>query len=382
MKILHSVGRVGRVVHNPEDHALAGIGNAVLNIASAQSNILGHQVEVYGFSNPIAAGRGIWRGVNICTMQPVKFARISSRLNASWLLPMLWRVILQSNIDVLHVHELGLLYLPNPNLKIMHLHIPISEKAGRSHLWKRADAVVCVSHYVREKFLASSYYPPERTFVVHNGAISSPYDEIERIQIRAKLGILPKESMVLFVGALVPAKGPHILLEAIRELQNKHKCERKIRTVIVGGSRLWRVPNGDSSPGDYETELKSLGDGLNVTFVGLLPHKEIQSLYRASDIVVVPSIFEAHPLVVCEGMAAGKAVIASRVGGIPETVIDGETGILFPMGDIEALASAIQRLVENQEMRSQMGCAAMQRSKIFSWESAAKKLDQIYEEFL
>ncbi|MGA9351109.1 MAG: glycosyltransferase family 4 protein [Anaerolineae bacterium] len=383
MKVLHVLGQVGRLVHDPDRHALAGIGNAAIHIAAAQQ-ARGYQVSVCGFSDPLPSGKGTWQGLEIVAMHRYKWARLSSRLDVSFLLPVFFQVMRRSPLDVLHAHELGLLYLPLARLRIVHLHIPLGEQMGKSPLWKRADAVICCSQYVREKFLAACDYSADRTFVVYNGAVAAPVDRSEVTLSRQMLGVSSDEIVVLFVGALVAKKGPHILLAAIRDLMATQPDYRaRIRTLIVGGSRLWRMRGNESEADNYERELQSVGQETGTAFLGLLPLHEVRRLQQACDIVVVPSIFqEPHPLVVCEAMAAGKPVVASRVGGIPETVIDGQTGILFPEGDHWALALALRHLIENPDLRCQMGNAARERAKLFSWDAAADRLDQIYHSLL
>ncbi len=372
-------------MHDPARHALAGIGNAAVHIAAAQAE-LGYEVSVCGFSDPLPGGRGCWRGVEIEAMHPWRWARLTPRLDASTLLPMLGRVVRRSPVDVLHLHELGLLHLPLSSARLVHLHIPLGTEMGASHLWKRADGVICASRYVREVFLAASAYPADRAFVVHNGALMSPRAQDEQLvtRTRRELGLRPSDVMVLFVGALVPMKGAHVLLEAIRDLvSNRPEYRDRIRTVVVGGAHLWRACGDPAIVEAYERQLRSIGSELNADFKGLVPHGEVERLYQACDIVVVPSVVqESHPLVICEAMAAGKPVIASRVGGIPETVVDGKTGILFPVEDRQALACAIRRLVGDRELRLRLGEAALRRARLFTWEAAAEKLDHIYRTIL
>ena len=385
VRVRHVLGFSGRITTDPERQPLSGIGNAAIHIAAAQ-RALGHQVAVFGFSDPFPPGNTTWQDVGIVTMKRWRWAHLAS-LDASLLLPMLWQTMQQPHVDVLHIHvELGLLYLPRACVRIIHLHGVLGAPvASYRHLLNRVDGVICCSEYIRDAFLTASGYSARRTLVVHNGAAFNSIPNSEAGRIRQQLNLAPEDVGILFVGALVPAKGVHVLLEAIQRLQITQADDgKKIKTIVVGGSSLWRhMPNASKIASAYETRLHATACRLNVTFLGLMPHKEVQRLYQACDILVLPSIVqEGHPLVICEAMAAGKPVIASQVGGIPETVVNGKTGILVPPGDAEALASAIHRLVEDRNLREQMGHAARQRSRLFTWEAAARKLQQIYQMLL
>ncbi len=377
MIVLHALGHVGRLTYDPEHHAIAGIGNAALQIAAAQVE-LGHQVTVCGFSEPLPTGIAMWRGVKIITVPRSNWARITHRFDASLLMPLFLQILKMLPLDILHVHELGLLYLPFSKARVIHIHVPFDESVMKSPLWKKADAVICVSKYVQEEFLNSSFYPQEKTYVIHNGATSTSIAEPEVKKLRDSLGVSGDKIAIFFAGALVHKKGPDVLLKALHELLSKHpQYNSRIKVLIAGGVDLWRVKDIDAN--SFYLELKSLAKGLDVTFLGSLPHEKVLSTYQACDIPVVPSIFpEPHPLTVCEAMAAGKPVIASNVGGIPETILDKQTGFLFPSGDYFALAGFLEKLIEDPVLRLQMGHAASERAKEFTWKSSAEKLNKIY----
>lgn len=383
MRILHALGNLGRLVHNPEQHALAGIGKAAINIASAQSNI-GHFVVTCGFSDPFPTGREKWKGVEIHTMRQWKWARIPPRFDASFLLPTFIQSIRYLPFDVIHTTDTGLLHLGFTKVKVVHIQIPFGTHIGKSDIWKKADGVVCVSKYVRDEFLKVCNYPEDKLFIVHNGASANNTTENEAESIRKKYGLENNEIMILFVGALVQQKGLHVLLKSIQDLKNLQRdYSKKIKVVVVGGSHLWRMRGESSGADKYESDMLALGKKLGVNFAGLLPDKEVKSYYKACDILVIPSVFQdPHPLVSCEAMAAGKPVIASCAGGIPDSIIDGETGILFSLGKYKELTSAICRLVDDVILQKKMGAAAKLRSKQFSWNVAAKDLDMIYQTLL
>jgi len=98
--------------------------------------------------------------------------------------------------------------------------------------------------------------------------------------------------------------------------------------------------------------------------VGEVPHEQLEDLYRACDLVVIPSVWaEPAPMVAIEAMAHGKPVVATRTGGLPAMVPDGEAGLLVPPGDAPALAGAIRRLVDDPTLRASLGQGARARAR-------------------
>ena len=113
------------------------------------------------------------------------------------------------------------------------------------------------------------------------------------------------------------------------------------------------------------------------------PHGAVMEAWKRSLIGLLPSVGpETFGIVVLEAMSCGRPVIASRIGGIPDVVADGETGLLVPPGDIEALRSAMAELLANPELREQMGCAAVQRAAQFSASAIVPRVERIYQELI
>lgn len=146
------------------------------------------------------------------------------------------------------------------------------------------------------------------------------------------------DRLALFVGALAAEKGIWVLVEAARRLP-------QIRFQVAGS-------------GPEESAMKQKAPK-NVRFLGAIAPEKIQDLMREAALVVVPSIwYENFPLVIAEAMAAGRPVVASRIGGIPEMVREGETGLLVTPGNPERLAHTIQKLMEHPDLRARMGARA------------------------
>ena len=139
---------------------------------------------------------------------------------------------------------------------------------------------------------------------------------------------------LLFVGALIPEKGPDVLIDAFRRA---HAVRHELRLTIVGGG-----------PRSYVESLRDAANGLPVRFSGRLERPAVIEAYRSHDVLVLPSVWgEPYSLVPLEAMAMGLTVIATRTGGTPEAVVSEKTGLLVPPRDAGALAGAILRVAED-----------------------------------
>ena len=160
----------------------------------------------------------------------------------------------------------------------------------------------------------------------------------------------PRPLRLLFVGAVIPTKGLHILLDALDGFPSG-----QLTLSVVGPSpRFHRAPL-------YSEKMRARARGIGVRWLGVLPQEALFALYRAHHLLVVPSIWpENAPMVIEEALSAGLPVVASRVGGIPEFVHDGETGTLVAPGDPSALRRALRRYLESPErLRRQIRNASL-----------------------
>jgi len=192
-----------------------------------------------------------------------------------------------------------------------------------------------------------------------------------RSLLREKLGIAPESFALIFIGHLLRTKGIFELVEAFRILCRKY---RDVHLIFVGGGQ-----DGQA----LAAKVVEVGIGGQVYFVGVRPHDQISDWLSAADVLVLPSWHEGLPNVVVEAMACERPVVATRVGGIPEAVADGKSGILVERGDVKALANAIAFLAEDPTRRAVMGAAGRQIIKErFTWEKNAEKTIQVYREVL
>jgi glycosyltransferase involved in cell wall biosynthesis/GT2 family glycosyltransferase len=179
---------------------------------------------------------------------------------------------------------------------------------------------------------------------------------------------------VLFVGRLEPRKGIHTLLEAIpRVLASAGDVRFEIvgRDCGAGDGRSWRQY--------WESRCAGAARQGRVDFLGEVDGEELARRYEACDIFVAPSLYESFGLIYLEAMARAKPVVACRVGGVPEVVVDGETGLLVPPEDPPALAEAILKLLADAGLRERLGQAGRRRyEQHFTTRVMAQKTLELY----
>lgn len=173
---------------------------------------------------------------------------------------------------------------------------------------------------------------------------------------------------VVLIGRMIRDKGPDVLLEAVRRLGR-----RDIRVTLVGSAGF----DPKASLSRYEQSLRREADGVagQVRFVPFVPRAELASLLRGADVLVVPSRWpDPCPLTVMEGMASGLAVVASRIGGIPEAI--GNGGLLVAPDDPDGLAEALGSLADDDSLRAGLGARGRAHALAHDWAWAARNLDE------
>lgn len=196
---------------------------------------------------------------------------------------------------------------------------------------RSATKLVAVSDFVRQELLALAQRDVD---VVFNGADESLFVPGDRLQSRTELGLPLDRPIVAFVGQVTKSKGIFELLAALRLLQDLRPL-----CVIAGEG------------GDPSVLANVRKWALDCRFMGVMRQSRLVKLYQAADVVTLPSHHEGLPASLCEAMVVGRAVVATRVGGIPEIVKDGVTGILVPKQDEAALAKALRRVLVSLDVR-------------------------------
>ena len=235
----------------------------------------------------------------------------------------------------------------------------------------RVEQFIILSKFGREFYIKEGI-PREKTQVIYDGIDLSAFNGATKDpQIRKELGIAQNKVVVGIVSRLIRKKGHRDFLEASRRLALAHA---NVQIIIVGG---------DPDPKQaYFRELKlfvkNFGLGSRVIFTGW--RDDIPALTESFDIAVQTSHFvEGFGTAVLEAMAAGKPVVATAVGGIPEVVQEGKTAFLVPPGSPTALAEAIERLVVNADERRRFGAAGRQRvERLFDQRNLITSVTKLY----
>ena len=237
---------------------------------------------------------------------------------------------------------------------------------------READRIGAVSHALREK--AETIGSPNREIdVLYNGCDINKFvfSEVVRSSMRKTLSI-PEESLVfIFVGQIIRNKGVFDLVKAFGSLDGKGlDCY----LVIVGAGKERSSILGEISKNKMRGKIFAVGGR---------PHQEIPAWLSMADILVLPSLSEGLPNVIVEAMACERAVIGTSVGGIPEAIEDGKSGILVEPKNRTALVAAMERLAGERELRQKMGKIGKEIvTKKFSQDRNVETLLKLYENML
>jgi len=266
--------------------------------------------------------------------------------------------------------------------RVLQMHCDWLADLSRSMVARRlesADLVLGCSDHVTGRVRAR--FPGVRAETRYNGV------DVDRFQ---PVGERPPRT-ILFTGRLAPDKGLHVLCDAFRSVRRRVPEATLelvgpeapvVREMQVDLSDDPRVRALDRFYGrSYRAELeRRLGDDLAaVSFTGRVPAADMPAVYARGTIGVLPSLEEAFGLPLAEAMASGLPTVASRVGGMPELVVDGEAGLLVPPDDPDALADALVRVLEDPALAARLGAGGRARAVArFSWDAVAERALSLY----
>ncbi|MDX6395291.1 MAG: alpha-maltose-phosphate synthase [Streptosporangiaceae bacterium] len=236
-----------------------------------------------------------------------------------------------------------------------------------------AAAVVAVSEGMRADVLAAyPAVPPERVQVIRNGIDTIEYAADPGTDVLRRYGVEPARPAVVFVGRITRQKGLPVLLRAAGALDP--------------GAQLVICAGQPDTP-ELAAEVTALVEHLQETrsgviwLSGMLAKREVIQLLSHATAFACPSLYEPLGIVNLEAMACGTAVVASRVGGIPEVVDDGETGLLVPPDDPAALADGLNTLLRDPDRATWMGQRGRKRAIAeFGWAAIAAQTAALYAE--
>ena len=319
-----------------------------------------------------------WRGKQLREDLAIEVGCLQRRPGVDWrLIRRLAHLIGRRRIDLLHAHQYTAYFYGCSAALLAGRGRVVFSEHGRHYpdvrktrrvllnrlLLARTAAVTAVSEAVRDSLVKYEGIPRQRIRILLNGIDPAPFQNPARPELRKQLKLDPAVFLLGMVARLGPEKDHCSLLKALRLLIERGK---KVHLLIVGDGpkrqELWEL-------------ARRLGVVEQVSFTG--NRRDIPQLLSALDLVVLSSFYEGTSITLLEAMAAGKAVLASRVGGNPQVVREGESGLLFEQGNVEELAQKIILLSENETLRKRMG---RQGRRLLEEQFCSRRMVANYEE--
>ncbi len=280
-------------------------------------------------------------------------------------------VLVREKYDIIHIHKpydlpFGMIAKKWSGSRL------VFGSHGTDFFWgdrafaRSADILVSCSHF-NGRDIERRYGTRPR--IIYNGIdpeIFHPLPADPELQMELKSGH-QENKIIVYVGRLIGLKGVGDLMRAGAAVAKR----LPVRLVIIGDGEGRR---------DLQNLSRELGIEDKVVFAGYVPNREIPRFFSVADLGVFPSLAdETFGLSICEAMACGLAPVATRVGGIPELIVDGETGLLAEPTNAEDLAEKVSRLLLDDALRRRMGERALERVRqLFTWEKVADRLEQAY----
>jgi glycosyltransferase involved in cell wall biosynthesis len=343
-----------RILHLVLTPFRGGAEEHVMSLLTAARN--------YGFTPFLAAPASL-----LDTMAPELAESRVNRLTVEPPSPLLWirfmaqlaAMLVREQIDLVHCHSIIGSLCALPASRILRRR-PIIETCHGREFWREGkrikgsfwfdrqasrfvDRFIAVSHATARYLRESKGIPSNKIVVIPNGRdLTSllPPKSQERAKARAELG-LTNEQTVLLLGRLAKEKGHALLLDALKILGSR---QPPLITMFAGIGPL---------EAELKARCKAAGLTDQVHFLGYRTDR--QRLLAAADLVVLPSISEGLPLAAIEALAAARPVVATETGGIPEIVLNGQTGLLIPPRDSAALAEAMHRVLSDPDLALRLG---------------------------
>ena len=252
--------------------------------------------------------------------------------------------------------------------------------------YEAADGVIAVSEGMKRDVMKLYGVPEDRVKVIYNGIDPDFYKPTFDEGILKKWGVDPNRPFVLFVGRITRQKGISQLIQAIPQI------DKNAQVVLCAGAPDTQEL-ADECKGLIE-EVQKVRDGV-IWIQDVVPHEELRVLYSHATVFATPSLYEPFGIINLEAMSCGTPVVGSAVGGIPEIIVDGETGFLVPLKAVSEtnfepadpkafqtdFANKLNKILENPELAKKMGEVSRKRAvDVFSWEAIAKQTYDFYNE--
>lgn len=298
-----------------------------------------------------------------------------------YLLP---RACRKEKVDLLHCPKSAIpLFSPCPTVVTLHDLIPLrhpeTEKFAARVYWniqipiaaRRSSFIITDSEHARQEIIEDYQVDPARITAVMLGFNPDMLEKRESRDaeaVRAKYAL--PETYILYVGTIQPRKNIDTLIEAYYRLSGKRADMPKL---VIAGRKGWLYDK-------LFARINELRLTEKIIFTGFVPDEELPYIYDGAKLFVYLSFFEGFGLPPLEAMACGVPVVTSDTTSLPEVV--GDAGITVPPSNVEAVAAAITRLLDEPGYASSLSCLGRKRAELFSWEAAAIETVKIYQAVL
>jgi glycogen(starch) synthase len=236
---------------------------------------------------------------------------------------------------------------------------------------RRADRVIACSQYMRTHVSSVFGVPARRVSVIPNGIDPRDLQPVDDLPgLRARFAA-PSDRLVLLVGRLVYEKGFHLALDALAPVVRRL---RDVRFVVAGTG---------TAEAELKRQARRLGLARHGTFLGWVGDDMLHSLYRISDLCIVPSVYEPFGIVALEAMASGCLCVVADTGGLREVVPgDGSVGMRFRSRDSASLEDVLLRVLGDDEARAQVVQDAREHILRFDWSEVARTTCRVYRQLV
>lgn len=232
---------------------------------------------------------------------------------------------------------------------------------------RNADAVIALTEDMKTEMQKICN---RDAYVIPNGIDLERFENLSRDEMRGKLQAKAGEKLVISVGRFRPEKGVRYLIEAMEIIRQKGQPVK----LLLGGE------------GPEEENLKQLVEQLNlgscINFIGQIPNEKVPQYMAAAHVFALSSLSEGFPNVVLEAMASGLPIVASKVGGLPEIIREGQNGFLVEPKNPEQIAERVLLFLNNDELTQRISRNNKQKVKEYSWGSAVSRLERLYQSLL
>lgn len=299
------------------------------------------------------------------------------------------RFIENNDFDIVHTHLSNDLWSLVPALNTSGKKTPLiltkcmasgvkKKDIFHRYLYKRVAKITAVSEYIRKNVIETCPVPPERVIVIPDAISLSKWDplQFDKVKSKTELGFHKNDIVIGMIGRISPGKGHEIFFETVKRIMEKENTDN-IRFMVVG----------TASPGEknYEEKILTAAEELGVKdkiiFTGF--RDNIPFYLSAMDILAFPSNEESFGGTVLEAMAMKVPVAAFDSGGVPDIIINGETGLLAARNNISEFTDALLKLIKDQELRSRFSDAGRKRARDhFEMRTIMNRFVELYESSL